>query len=39
MKKQRKEKEYACCDEAMMTCETCSFEESIRVKDEDENEE
>jgi hypothetical protein len=36
MKKFKKEKKYACCDEEKMTCEPCSFEESIKIKKEDE---
>jgi hypothetical protein len=31
-------KNYACCDEETRTCDTCSFEESIKIE-EDENEE
>ncbi len=40
-KGKKKEKDYACCDRAKMTCETCNFEDSIKVNDdyEDENEE
>jgi len=30
-KGKKKEKDYACCDEEKMTCEPCSFEESIKV--------
>ncbi len=37
MKKTKKrKKQYACCDEEKMTCESCSFEESIKIKDKDE---
>ncbi len=28
------EKEYACCDESKMTCESCSFEDSIKVEED-----
>jgi hypothetical protein len=31
-------KEYACCDENKMKCDLCSFEESIKVETEEENE-
>jgi hypothetical protein len=32
-------KEYACCDDEKRICDTCSFEESIKVKvEEEENE-
>jgi len=29
-------KEYACCSEEKQTCDVCSFEESIKIE-EDEN--
>jgi hypothetical protein len=32
----RSEAEYACCDESKMTCDMCSFEDSIKVKEENE---
>jgi hypothetical protein len=31
-------KEYACCDDEKRTCDVCSFEESIKVTKEEENE-
>ena len=35
-KGKRSEKtEYACCDESKMTCDTCSFEDSIKVSEEE----
>jgi hypothetical protein len=36
-KGKKKEKDYACCDENTLTCDACSFEESIKV-DAEENE-
>ena len=27
--------EYACCDESKMTCDVCSFEDSIKVEGEE----
>jgi len=32
--KKSEKKEYACCDESTMTCDACSFEESIKVEEE-----
>jgi len=37
-KGKKSEKEYACCSEEKLTCDVCSFEESIKV-DGEENEE
>ena len=34
MKKLRKKEEAICCDEETMTCDTCSFEDSIDVDEE-----
>ena len=34
MKKKKSQKEYACCDEEKMTCDECSFEESIKAEKE-----
>jgi hypothetical protein len=28
-------KDYACCDESKMTCDTCSFEDSIKIEQEE----
>ncbi len=33
--KKSDKKGYACCDESKMTCEECSFEESVKLEDED----
>ncbi len=33
-KGKKSEKRYACCDEETRTCDTCSFEESIKVEQE-----
>ena len=33
MKKNKKNEEAVCCDEESLTCESCSFEESIKVED------
>jgi len=35
--KKNEDKDYACCDESKMTCEPCSFEESIEIEDEKNN--
>ena len=37
MKKPNKKTEYACCDEEKQICDTCSFEESIKIEEEDDN--
>lgn len=34
----KKEKNYACCDESKGSCDVCSFEDLIKVEEE-ENEE
>jgi hypothetical protein len=36
MKKPKKEKEYACCDEETKTCDACTFDESIKVEENEE---
>jgi len=33
-KGKKNEKKYACCDEEKMTCDACSFEESIKAEKE-----
>ena len=33
-KGKKNNKEYACCDEETQTCESCDFEDSIKVDDE-----
>jgi hypothetical protein len=39
MKKRKEKTGGVCCDESKLTCDTCSFEESIAVNvDEDETE-
>jgi len=35
MKKPNKKQQYACCDEEKMTCDVCSFEESIKIEQEE----
>lgn len=32
----KKKIEYACCDEEKLTCDVCSFEDSIKVESEKE---
>lgn len=37
-KGKRIEKNYACCDESKGICEVCSFEDSIKIEEENEYE-
>ena len=34
--KPKKNEESVCCDEGTMSCESCSFENSIKVEEEEE---
>lgn len=33
--KKSEQKSYACCDESKMTCEPCSFEDSIKAEEKE----
>lgn len=32
-RKEKKKEESVCCDEEIMTCEPCDFEESVKVEE------
>jgi len=34
-KGKKTKKEYACCDEEKKTCDACTFEDSIKVENEE----
>ena len=33
--KKSEDKSYACCDDSKMSCDACSFEDSIKVEDKE----